>query len=54
MINELDRKLFSELTDLKKMDKEDLVQKRYEKYRHIEGERAPKETTSGEVLKWAD
>ncbi len=54
MIEELDGKLEKELSSLKKMDKEDLVQKRYEKYRHIEGERAPKETTNGEVLKWAD
>jgi len=48
MIKELDDKLRTELDNLKKLDKESLVEKRYEKYRHIEGERAPKET-NGDV-----
>ena len=53
MIEILDSKLIDQIHKLQKIDKETLVKNRYEKYRHIEGERAPKET-DGEVLKWAD
>ncbi len=53
MIRELDSLLIKEITSLNQKDKESLVNSRYEKYRHIEGERAPV-LNIGEASKWTD